>query len=906
MPFYTAEFDALSYRRISDSALQSIDAFRAGSSAELIQFYEKFKYDTSLQYDAEFDLQEDFFKIRYGSDKNQNWERVEDVKYYEADPRLIWSAFAYDLLQRNTGLNETIAFAWYDWVDSYDYNKLLSLKQNKVCCDFLFHNVFPRNQLRTIEEEIGERLFSYDRNQYDDDQFYSNAAAASDQNVLLLLKKHCYVDPNNFPADSKAGEGGNGSLTGVSMGYSNGVATLDLYDKVRPEVYQLQARSYVINTLKHPLSVTIMNSSKELFQYLVDGGSKQNIIRSGRLQRFLDSHGPETPRNSIKFDHVNRFKSLIESENAQKHKIVIEEVISEGQTSLNNSQEFVFLKEEDFEFDAFAKIKELEARSDTLTPHETSYLNSLKYSLSLHPAFVPKYFQESTHIQSFKKYGGHFDKRFFNGPLISDSAQMGLRLDSLIRNYQKFMQASGLISWLAHGTLYGWMYNGRSFSWDNDADVQMPIAHLNLLAQYFNQTVVLEDPSEGNGKFLIDVTSSITTRVNGNGLNNIDARFIDVDSGLYIDITGISVSSAPIFSLLDYYAKSTKDLNIDDIKFKNPNLVEGQTNFTLEELAKDITDNPAKYPASALRDVNTLILKWERRTRKKISVEEYLTPAQRYNIHHQTQLYNCRNSHFVNLNMINPLMKTEFHGVQALVPEKYVKALKNEYRVPEKYSYMTYKSNAFVPEFGSWLNVGELTRLMNKNQGDTQLQTIYDPIGDLSLESVYVLLENMATDGFSNMLSAIHNALPLNSYRVKELGITYDKSLSRDQKLDLLRILRTKVGSTLGASQKDPWLHNKQFRKWLELIKETPEDCHNARAFVDNKKAYEVWDAIVKISENSNPMLRVFNSEEPSVDSAMITDDILDLNSIGNSIFVPTKVLSSTPFKSDPEVVDKL
>lgn len=43
VPFYTDEFDYLSYRRISDTSKANIDAFKANSSPDVIRFYEKFK-----------------------------------------------------------------------------------------------------------------------------------------------------------------------------------------------------------------------------------------------------------------------------------------------------------------------------------------------------------------------------------------------------------------------------------------------------------------------------------------------------------------------------------------------------------------------------------------------------------------------------------------------------------------------------------------------------------------------------------------------------------------------------------------------------------------------------------------------------------------------------------------------
>ena len=82
------------------------------------------------------------------------------------------------------------------------------------------------------------------------------------------------------------------------------------------------------------------------------------------------------------------------------------------------------------------------------------------------------------------------------------------------------------------------------FPFDLDIDIQMPIAELTRLTKEYNQTLVVENPSEGYGKYLIDVGTFIHNRGISKNSNHIDARFIDVDSGIYIDITALSKSDA--------------------------------------------------------------------------------------------------------------------------------------------------------------------------------------------------------------------------------------------------------------------------------------------------------------------------------------------------------------------------
>ena len=97
-----------------------------------------------------------------------------------------------------------------------------------------------------------------------------------------------------------------------------------------------------------------------------------------------------------------------------------------------------------------------------------------------------------------------------------------------------------------HGPLLSWYWNGLLFPYDNDIDIQMPIDELVNLAKNYNQTLIVENPSEGYGKYLIEVNTYFHNRGISAEQNHIDARFHDVDSGIYIDITALSSSNAEV------------------------------------------------------------------------------------------------------------------------------------------------------------------------------------------------------------------------------------------------------------------------------------------------------------------------------------------------------------------------
>ncbi|KAL7663616.1 Protein MNN4 [[Candida] zeylanoides] len=195
------------------------------------------------------------------------------------------------------------------------------------------------------------------------------------------------------------------------------------------------------------------------------------------------------------------------------------------------------------------------SRDDHELEMDRRFARSLKGSLAFGDA-PPKYFSE-LNLFAFDKHahlGAHYDWRFFRAfkpAAVSSVESDDITLNELLRVWLKFSSSVGVRTWLAHGSLLSWYWSGIGFPWDSDLDVQMPISDLYRLARGYNQSVVVENvlrpdgTFNGVGRYLVDVTSSLTVREPTNGLNNIDARFIDLDTGMYLDITGLSASNTP-------------------------------------------------------------------------------------------------------------------------------------------------------------------------------------------------------------------------------------------------------------------------------------------------------------------------------------------------------------------------
>lgn len=84
------------------------------------------------------------------------------------------------------------------------------------------------------------------------------------------------------------------------------------------------------------------------------------------------------------------------------------------------------------------------------------------------------------------------------------------------------------------------------FPWDNDLDVQISEPTIHFLADYYNMTEHhFEIPdAEETRKYLLEINQHYAVKDTRDKLNVIDARWIDMSSGLFIDITAVRKDEA--------------------------------------------------------------------------------------------------------------------------------------------------------------------------------------------------------------------------------------------------------------------------------------------------------------------------------------------------------------------------
>lgn len=797
------------------------------------EVYKKLNYDTSMTWPDEYTYKGKLLTISHGPNKGNTVESINELEFYDNDPRLVWTVLLDHLMNMTP---DTIDFSWYDWTDFHQYNNILSLSDDvlaKINCDLIYSATFEKEQLEEIEAEIGQHLFESERVKYNE-QFWLN-------NIKKTYARKPF-DLNNFCANRETREK-----------FQLPVEIKSIKKDMRPEKYTIQMRSYLLESPEHnPLSLTILNEDNYAFQIPTNRDTKpQNLMQSGLLSQFVER---ENPGDNFLFDHNQVFSKFIKNDKSNNYRVNVE-----GNEKHKLDELLVELKEDDFLFNPFDKIKDLESRDySSLSIHQKHYLDSLRYSVTLDPMAQPKYFQECSELVKTSIPGNHRDSKFLGLTIDvqTNNYEYQTRLNSMIRTFLKFTRANGLITWLSHGTLYGHLYNGLSFPWDDDFDMQMPISHLNKMAEFFNQSLILEDPREGNGRFFLDFNSAITVRSHGNGNNNIDARFIDVDTGVYIDITGLSVSSETVRSTMKRYLKT--DLNPEDIKgpinyedyepfkfgFNKENMSEIQgmlrdrSHFTKEQM-KDLKG----YHGIGLR----------RPKEHDIRVEKGMSAKGRFFHHLENKLYNCRNGHFVQFDALNPLYNSIFHGIPALIPKKPIEILNNEYKVPANFQYLTFQGKVFLPGLRTWFTFPALKNVMKLAMDN--ILPIPLAINEIMGLDHYFVIKGFAQTSAYDIMARLYNTFDVTSFRVKELEIMYDPDISFDEIVDAFKYFRGKYSKGLKNPFKDPLLFLYERNLFNTLVKEyEPGYKEDILQKVTQSYVMEVWHLVQSVLEKTSSL----------------------------------------------------
>ncbi|CAH2351035.1 hypothetical protein CLIB1423_02S10792 [[Candida] railenensis] len=381
--------------------------------------------------------------------------------------------------------------------------------------------------------------------------------------------------------------------------------------------------------------------------------NRERLINTPIIEDYINEVRSIDPDKDVFIDakeQFNKFNTKLGKSNSKD-------------TSVNPSIELTSDLFEDDSKNILAGLNKQKKELGSLSASDELYRASLEFSSNPDTDSF-KYFSEAKLLRKEKNwaFGAHYDWRFFNG--VSNGGEtMKPSLFGLIKAWLQLTQTYEIKTWIAHGSLLSWYWNGISFPWDFDIDVQVPIADLHKISQMFNQSLIVDLGEEGEsysgtgvryGRYFLDCGTFISRRDRGKGENNIDARFIDVDTGAYIDITALALS---------------------------------ETKASSRYVTKDLPESgfPSEYERNK-----------------------------------QGQLYNCRNNHFSSLSELNPLRLTLHDGVPAYIVNNYENILIAEYRkkgIVEK----IFKTKVFLQKIGLYADLKKLQSWTKSHQPDVPI-----------------------------------------------------------------------------------------------------------------------------------------------------------------------------------------
>ncbi|EGW35807.1 uncharacterized protein SPAPADRAFT_64885 [Spathaspora passalidarum NRRL Y-27907] len=561
-----------------------------------------------------------------------------ETSYLIHDPRVTISLtlnLLYHQIENNPE-NVSFPFNWADWVDLTYLNHQISKPENKriKCSDLVEHMAFKntRDKLKAKEDSM---LFGC-KNSYDLTKREIQEMGFTDLDKMpgFFQFQHSPRHTNEF-------------------------------------IRVLQGKTYLLGRMPLPFQVIFLNDHGKDLKFTVD--SKMN----GRqiMEKYISNNNLKH-KKKLTLDPAKEFDKL---------RVLLK---SDTLKKVYKTRKIVRMNRSWFHYepdDVNKEFKKLESKQQ-LTPVERGYLNSIiasrKTSNSKNRR-EPMYFKGANLIRgkANKDDGNHYEWRFFNGKW-RDRYRHSLLLERILRNWFKFCQKYGIISWINYGSLLGWYRNGAIYPFDLDLDMQMSMYHMTILGKKFNQTLVVEDLHEGTGKYLIDVGTFIHNRYKiGVFLNHIDARFIDVDSGLYIDLTALA---------------STKKYSDVHPKF-----------------FKDICDDPVEGPV--LEDDGEI------------------------------EVYNDRNDWVHKYNNISPLRLSMLEGVPVYIPKQIVKRMKFQYPCGTLNNF-EFRDWYYVEQAGTWIHEKELLAVLDKSKaiqnGSVDKSNIKNQIKNLTDEQLYKLLSN--------------------------------------------------------------------------------------------------------------------------------------------------------------------
>lgn len=577
-------------------------------------------------------------------------------------PAMLLLLLQNHLLKTNHELEKdfTIPFSWDDWLDfntrlSYDNSYLIDWL-NLHSDSFIDHI----NDFFSLNCESFATLYGCEGN-----VDFQNHCVNSDDDIL------------GYPYKFK--------ITGPTSA------------KIKENGRVLYGSSYIKCSMPPPDRIYLLN----LFENdEVDGGLMINIDKNIKREPFLRNKEKikeytDKYINLMKFDKKVFFKNGL---NIESLKRTLSKYFSyygvEKKIPTNKQFELIDRDETFLAFQETShKMKSTKWETEDFLWDELSFLNNLNYISSQKDEdnYDAKLYKTINELENFKIYtgghpkylqeanlysvtlGSHFDWRFFSGSYILNDFRQSV-IHRLARTWLRFCYENHLKTFIAYGSMLGWIRNGLTLPWDGDIDVIVTMKTLHILARNFNNTLVVDYSSKDGfqtsmSSYLIDINPTYYSRVHGSGLNAIDGRFIDINTGIYLDI-----------SALAWTKNYLKDLKIPERSYK-------------------IVDKDYEFNIHSAGD------HYEETLKQKLN--EY---------QESKQLIHCKNDNPYLVDELSKMVPSFFEGVRAYFPSEYEKLIWRLY--PSALTRITEPDHIFDKKYRLWINKYDCPDL-NENEEST-------------------------------------------------------------------------------------------------------------------------------------------------------------------------------------------
>lgn len=717
------------------------------------------------------------------------------LAYQPFDPRFTLGLLLKYVNEQDNRVLELPSFHWSDFVDMsplenqlfHNTNNLDNNQQERLNCkDFDATKKNPRiNQKNML---LPTQQYCIDDDQIDtilnDQELYSKY----DSYVIEQLKE---IKQQNSP---------------ISIGFHIFNFPGRNAKKYRP----ILGKAYVYEFMKNPSTLTMLLPTTDqeqqglqmMYQMPVNQQTRNKISNTNQIFKL-----------GITIDLKQELNKLINSNKPEKLTTLTYEKHLSHDSFVDNTPAIIMSMEQ-------------QSQAQPLNQTDTNYLNTLKFSLLYENP--EKYFHEANILTREANFalGGHYDWRFMNG-IINNTPQLTVSINQLIKSWFRLTNQFGLNTWIAHGSLLSWYWNGLQFPWDSDIDVQMPIMDLHKLSRHLNQSVIVDFGHDINnirlGRYFLDCSSIISQRTRGNGNNNIDARFIDMDTGLYIDITGLALSNtkAP--------ARFNKLLHLSP---NNGELArENSRDATISELTRN----------------------------------EFL------------QVYNCRNNHFTRLEELSPIRLSLVEGEFGYIPNEFESILKTEYN-EKSINNKDYNGFVFLPKLRIWVKKKPIINFVaaKEEKEQQQEQQQQQQQNESPKKTISIITIDLSDEEYSQYL--LENQSELISYL-----ITSNVTLFHQD--ELVHYFNGRSAKSLFFTEKElqQQQEDQQSQVILKkgLIQDLSQDLFKFNSFQSN---YNYIDKLKEIKLLLGEKQEKQNSDDNNSDGYGDNDDPLNRNEIVNGI----------------------